>query len=59
MPQSVDAHRNGKQGFIPKSRLQCIVDECYGICDDDLSIGVHVPRYSTAADVHEVRDSKQ
>lgn len=55
MPQSADAHRDGKQSSVPESRLQCAIDERDGFCDDDLSAGVHVPRNSTVADVHEVR----
>lgn len=55
MPQSVDAHRDGEQSSLPESRLQCAIDERDGFCDDDLSAGIHVPRNSTVADVHEVR----
>lgn len=54
MPQSADAYRNGEQGSISKPRLQRTIDERNGFCDDDLSIGVHVSCYSSAANVHEV-----
>lgn len=59
MPQSADAHRNGEQGSISKPRLQRIVDERYGFCDDDLSVRVHVPRHSTPANLHEVKIRQQ
>lgn len=35
--------------------LQRVVDVSDGICYDDISIGIHVPRYSTASDVYELR----
>jgi hypothetical protein len=48
----IDCH--GEQSFVPKSRLQCAVDERDGFRDDDLSFGVHVSRNSAVANVHEV-----
>jgi hypothetical protein len=56
MPESVDADCDGEQGSLSESRLQCSVDERDGFCDDDLSSGVHVSRYSFAANVYEVGD---
>lgn len=55
MPQSADIDLNGEQGFVPKSRLQCAVDERDGFRHDDLPARVHVPRDSAASNLHEVQ----
>lgn len=58
MFKSVDVDFIGEQGAVSKPRLQCIVDECDGFRNDDLSSGVHVSCYSVVANVHEVKHEK-
>lgn len=54
MSESADSDFNGEQGVVPKSRLQCTVDERDGFRHDDLSARIHVPRDSATSNVHEV-----
>lgn len=54
MSQSADFDSPREQDSLHKSRLQCVVDERYGVCHDDLSVGVHVSGDPAVADVYEV-----